>query len=134
LIMVVGVAMAFVIAFLASTQPEPNQRNKMWAYFILSLTSLVFWTLYQLAPMGLTLFAERNVDRHFMGFLIAPQWIQNINTIVIIIGGPLLSIFFTSLRARGVKFTLPMQFSIALFFIGIAFAILPIGIHFADGQ
>ena len=32
------------------------------------------------APMGLNLFIERNVDRHFLGLLIAPQWVQNINT------------------------------------------------------
>lgn len=134
LIMGVGVFMAIVIAFLAVKQPQAEQRKKVWAYLILALTSLVFWTLYQLAPMGLTLFIERNVDRHYFGFLVAPQWVQNINTIVIIIGGPLLSMFFSSLRSRGYRFTLPVQFSIALFFIGTAFAILPLGIHFADDQ
>lgn len=134
LIMIVGAAMGFVIAYFAMTQPSAEQRYKIWAYFILAITSLVFWTLYQLAPMGLTLFIERNVDRHYLGFLIAPQWVQNINTVVIIIGGPLLSVIFSSMRARGKQFTIPMQFSIALLLIGIAFAILPIGIRFADAH
>lgn len=134
LIMVVGVIMGFVIAFFAISQPDPTQRKKIWAYLILAATSLVFWTLYQLAPMGLTLFIERNVDRHYMGWVIAPQWIQNINTIVIIIGGPLLSMAFSSLRSRGINLTLPMQFSIALLLIGTSMAILPLGIHFANAQ
>jgi len=134
LIMSVGVFMAFVIAYLAIKQPEAEQRKKVWAYLILAFTSLVFWTLYQLAPMGLTLFIERNVDRHYLGFMIAPQWVQNINTLVIIVGGPLLCSFFNSLRMRGVQITLPVQFSIALFFIGVALAILPIGIYFANDQ
>ena len=134
LIMVVGLIMAGIITYLAMKQPTAAERNKIFAYLILAITSLVFWTLYQLAPMGLMLFIDRNIDRHFLGMVIAPQWVQNINTIVIIIGGPLLSHLFTSLRARGVQFTIPMQFSIALLLIGAAFAILPIGIYFANDQ
>jgi POT family proton-dependent oligopeptide transporter len=134
LIMLVGTGMIFVISYFAVKQPTVEERNKIWAYLILAITSLVFWTLYQLAPMGLTLFIERNVDRHYMGFLIAPQWVQNINTIVIILGGPIMSIIFSSLRARGMQLTIPMQFSIALILIGVAFAILPIGIHLADAN
>ncbi len=132
LILIVGAGMMGVIALMAMKQPTRERSQKIWAYLILSISSLVFWTLYQMAPMGLTLFIERNVDRHFLGFLIAPQWVQNINTIVIIIGGPLLSILFTALRYRGKALTIPLQFSIALLCIGVALAILPLGIRFAN--
>jgi POT family proton-dependent oligopeptide transporter len=134
LIMSVGIIMALVIAVLASKQNTVKERNKMIAYIILAFTSLIFWTLYQLAPMGLTLFIERNVDRHYFGMLIPPQWVQNINTIVIILGGPLLSVWFTRLRSRGVRITIPLQFSFALIMIGAGFAILPIGITLANAQ
>lgn len=134
LIMLVGIGMGFAMIYLAINQPSIEDRKKIWAYIILGLTSLIFWTLYQLAPMGLMLFAERNVDRHYLGLLIAPQWLQNINTIVIIVGGPLLSLAFTALRARGMRITIPLQFSLALIMIGAAFAILPIGIHLANSE
>jgi len=134
IIMFTGVFMGCVIAYLAMKQPTAEASKKIWAYLILAMTSLVFWTLYQLAPMGLILFIERNVDRHYLGMLIAPQWVQNINTVVIILGGPLLSIIFTSMRNRGMQFTLPTQFGIALILIGISMAILPVGIHFANAQ
>lgn len=134
LIMSVGVFMIFVIGYLAANQPKVEDRKKMWAYLILGITSVIFWTLYQIMPMGLTLFAERNVERHFFGFLIAPQWIMNINSVVIIIGGPLLSMVFSSMRAKGIRITIPLQFSLALIMIGAAFAILPLGIHYADAR
>ncbi|EKD54456.1 MAG: hypothetical protein ACD_60C00079G0009 [uncultured bacterium] len=132
LIMLAGIFMAFVIAYLAIKQPSIEESKKIWAYLILALTSLVFYTLYQLAPMGLTLFIERNVDRHYLGMLIAPQWVQNINTVVIIIGGPLLSVIFTSMRNRGTQLTIPVQFGIALLLIGLSMLILPVGIYFAN--
>lgn len=134
LIMTVGAVMALLIAVLATKQRTAKERNNMWAYIILAFTSLIFWTLYQIAPMGLTLFIERNVDRHYFGMLIPPQWVQNINTIVIILGGPMLSVWFTRLRSRGIRITIPLQFSFALLMIGAAFAILPLGISLANAQ
>jgi POT family proton-dependent oligopeptide transporter len=134
LIMGVGVTMMIVLALLAGKQHQAEARNKIWAFIILAFTALIFWTLYQLAPMGLTLFIERNVDRHYLGMLIPPQWVMNVNTVVIIIGGPLLSVLFTRLREKGIGLTIPLQFAFALFMIGLAFAILPLGIYFADAQ
>ncbi len=132
LIMAISAVMLVVMLYLASKEETQSARNKMLAYIILALASVTFWTLYQLAPMGLNLFIERNVNRHVLGMVIAPQWVQNINTIVIIIGGPLLSVLFTRLRERGMNINIPMQFSLALVMIGIAFAILPVGIRLAD--
>ena len=134
LILLIGASMFVLISVLAFKQQDQEARNKMYGYVILAISSIIFWSLYQLAPMGLNLFIERNVDRHFMGILFAPQWIQNINTIVIIIGGPLLSMVFTHLRDRGININIPFQFSLALILIGMAFAILPIGINFANAQ
>ncbi|MDX1900396.1 MAG: oligopeptide:H+ symporter [Gammaproteobacteria bacterium] len=134
LILLVGAATIFVIAYFAFKQSSPTAQKKIWAYLILGLASVVFWTLYQMAPMGLTLFIERNVDRHYLGLFIAPQWVQNINTVIIIVGGPLLSVFFTWLRDRGINITIPLQFAFALFIIGVGLAILPIGIHLADAH
>jgi POT family proton-dependent oligopeptide transporter len=62
----------------------------MWAYLILTLGSLVFWSLYQMAPNGLQLFAVHNVRLRVWRIEVAPQWVQNINTVVIVLGGPLL--------------------------------------------
>lgn len=134
LILVIGVAMLGLLFALAWKQPGLAERKKIYGYIVLALSSVIFWTLYQLAPMGLNLFIDRNVDRHFLGLLIAPQWIQNINTVVIILGGPLLSIIFTHLRERGISISIPLQFSVALLLIGAGFAILPIGINMADAQ
>lgn len=134
LILVIGAAMLALLCVLALKQQGQIERKKIFGYIVLALSSVIFWTLYQLAPMGLNLFIERNVDRHLLGIIIAPQWIQNINTAVIIIGGPLLSVVFSHLRERGTGLSIPLQFSIALLLIGSAFAILPIGISLADAQ
>lgn len=134
LVISIGILMICVIITLAMRQAIKENKHKIFAYLILASGSLVFWTLYQLAPIGLTLFIARNVNLHYYGFLIAPQWVQNINTIVIILGGPLLSIVFAKMREQGIPLTIPIQFSFALIMIGIALSLLPIGIHFANPE
>ena len=127
-----GAAVAAGLVYLTLRRRDPVERNHMWAYLILGLGSLVFWSLYQMAPSGLQLFAVHNVDLHVWGIDVAPQWIQNINTVVIVVGGPLMAILFARLRARGWRIDLPQQFAGALVLMGIGFLALPAGISFAD--
>jgi POT family proton-dependent oligopeptide transporter len=123
-----------VLAWLTFRHPDRRERNNMTAYLILTVGSLVFWALYQMAPSGLQIFAVNNVNRHVLGFEIAPQWIQNINTIVIVIGGPLLSAAFVKLRARGWNIDIPKQFSASLILMGLGFLALPLGIALAGAD
>jgi POT family proton-dependent oligopeptide transporter len=122
------------LVWLTFRHPDAREKNNMWAYLVLTIGSLVFWALYQMAPSGLQLFAVNNVDRHVWGFVIAPQWIQNINTVVIVVGGPLMSALFGRLRARGWNIDVPRQFAASLILMGLGFLALPLGIAVARGD
>ena len=87
-----------------------------------------------MAPNGLQLFAVNNVDLVVFGFTVAPQWIQNINTVVIVVGGPLMSALFVKLRHQGWDIDVPKQFSASLILMGLGFLALPLGILLADSK
>ena len=126
---------AAVFLFLAKTafQYDRPTRNKIFVFLCLQLFALIFWVIYQIAPMGLTLFAQYNVDRHLWGHLIAPAWIQNINSITIIVGGPLLALLFRWFRNQtSVDINIPLQFSLGILLAGIGLLLLPLGIHYAS--
>ena len=127
-------AVALVLIYLTVRHPDRREKRNMTAYLILTLGSLMFWSLYQMAPSGLTLFAVNNVDLMIGSVEIQPQWIQNINTVVIVVGGPLLAALFTRLRARGWRIDIPKQFAASLLLMALAFLILPLGIKLAGGR
>lgn len=131
LVIAVGVLIGVVLVAVTITHQDRRERRNMWAYLILAMGSLVFWALYQMAPSGLQLFTDSNVDRIVWGIEIAPQWIQNLNTFVIMIGGPILATWFARLRQRGWKIDIPQQFAAAVILIGLGFLVLPLGIAFA---
>ena len=129
-------AVALTLIYLTVRHSDRRERRNMTAYLILTLGSLAFWSLYQMAPSGLTLFAVHNVNLMIGSVEIQPQWIQNINTVCIAVGGPLLAAFFPRLRARGWRIDIPKQFATSLILMALGFLILPLGIKLAgvDGR
>ncbi len=91
-------AVALTLIYLTVRHPDRRERRNMTAYLILALGSLAFWSLYQMAPSGLMLFAVHNVNLFIGSVEIQPQWIQNINTVCIVVGGPILAALFIRLR------------------------------------
>lgn len=134
IVVVLGILVLIILGVITARHPHALERSKMIAYLLLTVGSLVFWSLYQLAPMGLILFSENNINLNIGGWHIAPQWIQNINTIVIVIGGPLLAWVFQRLRDKGLSFDIPSQFTWALIFMGLGMLVLPVGINFAGAD
>ena len=128
-------AVALMLIYLTVRHQDRREKRNMTAYVILSVGSLMFWSLYQMAPSGLMLFAVNNVNLVVGPVTIQPQWIQNINTVCIVLGGPLLAALFTRMRARGWSVDIPKQFACSLLLMAAAFLILPLGIKLAgDGK
>src|SRR6195256_5521661 len=129
-------AVALMLIYLTLRHPDRREKRNMTAYLILTIGSLAFWSLYQMATSGLMLFAINNVDLMVGPVKIQPQWIQNINTVCIVLGGPVLASLFTRMRARGWRIDIPKQFAASLLLMAVAFLILPLGIKLAgaDGR
>ena len=136
MIKVICAAVALTLIYLTVRHPDRREQRNMTAYLILTIGSLMFWSLYQMAPNGLMLFAVNNVDLMVGPVKIQPQWIQNINTVCIVLGGPVLASLFTRMRARGWRIDIPKQFAASLLLMALAFLILPLGIKLAgvDGK
>ncbi|MFQ1827440.1 peptide MFS transporter [Aeromonas veronii] len=133
-VLILGAVVLVLLCVMTARHPDAAERSRMAAYLILALGSLIFWSLYQLAPMGLMLFSEHNINLNVFGLRVAPQWIQNINTIVIVIGGPLMALLFKRLREKGWNIDIPSQFAASLFCMGLGMLVLPIGIHLAGAD
>ncbi|MEP6810904.1 MAG: oligopeptide:H+ symporter, partial [Chthoniobacterales bacterium] len=125
---------ALTLIYLTVRHRDRRERRNMTAYLILTIGSLAFWSLYQMAPSGLQLFAVNNVNLMIGKMEIQPQWIQNINTVVIVVGGPLLASLFTRLRAGGWRIDIPKQFATSLILMALGFLVLPLGIKLAGGD
>ncbi|WP_367607896.1 peptide MFS transporter [Legionella sp. W05-934-2] len=132
LVVAVSVAMFFVILGLGFRQDSKEDKEKIFTYLILTVTSILFWMIYYTGPMGITLFIKNNVDKHLFNYEIATQWINNINSFVIILGAPLVAWVVSTLQNKGYQLPESKQFVFAFLFLAVSFLLLSMGIKFSD--
>ncbi len=99
----------------------PVDRKRLIAIFVLFVAACLFWSAYEQAGSTLSLFAERNTDRHwFNGF--PAGWFQSLPALFVIMLAPLFAWIWVRLGTRNPSSA--AKFSIGLLFAGLSFAIL----------
>jgi len=125
---------AFVALLLTSLKQNAVDKRKFQAFLLLSLTSVIYWMVYFTGPMGVAIFIKHNVNRHIGSFLFATQWLQDLNTLLIMIGCPLVASIVASLNQKGYAVSVLQQFVLAFLLLAMSYSSLSIGILFADSQ
>jgi len=131
LVVMLGGLMFSLIYIKARTQLDNLARKNISIFIILSLASIVFWMIYFVGPMSVTLFIKNNTDTTIMGYDIQPQWFNNINASIIICGSPALAYIFRYLGERNINISEFTSFSVAILLISLSFFMLVNGINHA---
>ncbi len=134
LVVLLSLLMFFIVLTIGLKQKSLIIKQRIMAYLILAASSIVFWMIYLTGPVGITLFIKNNVDRTFLGFEWATQWIKNINPLAIVLGAPLLTILINKLIMKGYKSTIVIQFISAFFLLALSFILLSCGIIYSNAQ
>ncbi len=101
---------------------------------VLTVFSVVFWTLFEQAGSSLTFFADRNTDRMIGSYLMPAGQAQIFNPVFIVLLAPVFSALWFALGKRGLEPSIPVKFAIGLFLVGAGFLALVFGAGFADGD
>lgn len=123
-----------VIYFLL--KEKPAQRNKMIACLVLILISVGFWAIYNQTFTSLMLYADRNMNKEFLGFTIDAEFTQFFNPFFIILFSPILSRLWIYLTKNKNNPSTPTKFSFGILFMALGFFFLGLGgVYFGqDGE
>lgn len=134
----IGVSLVVLTAVLFFISKElPEQRKRMYASLLLILVSIGFWAVYSQTYTSMMLFAERNMEKHFLGIRIQPEFIQFFNSFYIILLSPFLSRLWLRLTVREKNPSIPIKFASGILFMSAGFYFLSFGIrmfHTPDGM
>ncbi len=123
LILLIGVLSIAYIIFI-SMRYESLQRKKLLVFTALTIVSIGWGTLYMMAPTVLTLFIERNVERHMLGILIPASSALGLNSLFIILVGPILSVTWVFLSQKNKNPSGALKLSLGVISMGIGFLVL----------
>ncbi len=100
------------------------QLDKMFGFIILMLFNVVFWACFEQAGSSLTLFADRNVDRHIGGWEMGAATTQFFNPAYILIFGSIFSIMWVKLKQMDRDFSIPMKFGLGILQLGLGYLVI----------
>ncbi len=115
----------FVIALIwRSTRLGKEQQRKIIALGLLLLFSSFFWSLYFQSFLSVTLFIDRAVNRHFLGFTLPTAMFQAFNPSYIVLVSPLLAKLWIWLEKNSFNPSGPLKFALGILFMGMGFLVL----------
>lgn len=126
---ILGAVAIYVIGSLLVTafKSDNVQRDKLFVLIILMFFNIVFWACFEQAGTSLTLFADRNVDRHIFGTEMGAATTQFFNPAFILIFGSLFSWLWVTLDKRGLNPSIPMKFGLGILQLGIGYLMVTVG-------
>ncbi len=107
-------------------------RDRMIALIVFMLINITFWACFEQAGTSLTLFADRNVDRHIFGWEMPASMTQFFNPFFIIVFGSVFSVMWIKLAQKGRNPSIPLKFAFGIIQLALGFLVTNIGMQFVN--
>lgn len=125
-----GVAGAILVAYVVFTavvKLPSEDRDRIFAAITLIFGSILFWALFEQAGSSLNLFTDRYVDRNIAGMEAKASMFQSINSIYIVLLGPVFAALWVWMGRRGIEPSAPAKFGLGVIQLGLGFLVLVAG-------
>lgn len=120
----------FVFAF----RQETIDRNRLLTLNILIISSVIFWAIFLQMFFSVTLFIDRLIDKHALGFAIPTTGFYTLESVFVILLGPVFAWLWHSLTERNQNPSTFLKFVFAIAALGLGFMVLFFSTFFSDAN
>ena len=124
---VLSVAVLVGLGWFIAVKCNPVERSRMIVLIILTMSTVVFWALFEQAAASMTLFADRVLDRNIFGLQLAASQFGFLNPFFIFLFAPVFAWLWTFLGRRGREPSTPVKFALGIAQAALGFGALVIG-------
>lgn len=132
LLLILGVACVLFMLRLAFKVKTPKEKRNLLIFAVLISISVMFWTLYSLAPSALTLFTERNVNRNVLNHIIPASDFSSLNNFFIFTLGPVIAFIWIKFQKKGAPVSTATKIATGTLLMGLGYLVLVPGIAFSN--
>ena len=104
----------------------------MFVLILLTLSTVVFWALFEQGAGSMTLYADRVTDKTLFGMTLTAAQFGAANSFFIFSLAPLFALLWIRLGRRGWEPSTPVKFSLGIAQAGLGFGALVYGAQFPD--
>ena len=122
----IGIPLAVTIGFLINVRATSSEADwqQVYAVIICSTFAIAFWMAFEQAGGTMSLFADKQTDRHLFGWEIPASIFQSINSLCIFAIAPLMAMMWVRLDRSRFAMATPMKMALGLITVGLSFAVL----------
>jgi POT family proton-dependent oligopeptide transporter len=124
---ILSLAVLLGLAWFITTRCNAVERGRMIVLIILTMSTVVFWALFEQGAASMTLFADRVTDRRILGLQLTASQFGSLNALFIFLFAPLFAWLWTLLGQRGLEPTTPVKFALGIAQAGLGFGALVLG-------
>ena len=124
---VVSLCVLLALAWYLFARCSRVERDRMLVLITLTLSTVVFWALFEQAAGSMTLFADRATDRELLGIELTAAQFGAANAFFIFTLAPVFALLWTTLGKRGLEPSTPLKFVLGIAQAGLGFGALAYG-------
>ena len=128
-------AVLFLVWFVwfVTTKCNPVERSRMIVLALLTVFTVVFWSLFEQSSASMTLFADRVVDRTVAGgWQLTAVQTASFNALFIFLLAPFFAWLWIFLAKKKMEPNTPVKFGLGILQVGLGFGALVIGASMPD--
>lgn len=115
------------LAWFITVKCDPIERSRMIVLVVLTMSTVVFWALFEQSAASMTLYADRVMDRNLLGVHWTAAQFGSLNALFIFLFAPVFAWLWTTLGRRGLEPSTPVKFALGIAQAGLGFGALVVG-------
>lgn len=123
-----GAMIIMPIIILSDKSLTKIEKSRIWVIFILAFFVIFFWGAFEQAGASLTLFADRQTERHLGNWEMPASYFQSINPLAVITLAPLFTVIWGFLYQRKLEPASPYKMAIGLGLVAVGYFVIAIAV------
>ncbi|MFZ4784349.1 MAG: peptide MFS transporter [Flavobacteriales bacterium] len=123
-----GSMVVMPVLILTDRSLKPFETKRIIVIFILAFFVIFFWGAFEQAGASLTLFADRQTDRHLFGWEMPAEYFQSVNPLAVITLASLFTVLWGFLYKRNLEPSSPTKMAWGLALVAIGYVIIAIAV------
>jgi POT family proton-dependent oligopeptide transporter len=125
-------AIAVPALIITDSSLTKDEKERIWVIFILAFFVVFFWSAFEQAGASLTIFADKQTERHIGSWEMPASWFQSINPLGIILLAPLFSSLWVGLNRRNMEPSSPLKMALGLGLLCLGYVVIAVGVNGVD--
>jgi len=132
--LIYGAMIVVPLVIITDKTLTPEERSRIGVIFILAFFVIFFWSAFEQAGASLTLFADKQTDRHIGSWEMPASFFQSVNPLAVITIAPIMTIIWGWLHKRNAEPASPLKMAWGLALLCLGYIVIAMAVKGVDSS